>query len=88
MPPLPAVDFGTRMVIVAALGRQTTGGYSITIGGATRESELIVVKIVQQSPGSGCATTAGFTEPVDIAVVPTDDRSVSFEFESRINTCH
>ncbi len=60
----PAVDFDRRMVIVAAMGRRPTGGYSISIEEVRATADSLHVSVVETSPGPGCLTTQALTAPV------------------------
>jgi hypothetical protein len=86
-PPLPAVDFTMSMVVVVALGRKSTGGFSISIVRALRQGDATVVEVLEESPGSECPATAGFTEPVDLALLPRGDGPVTFRVDTRITSC-
>jgi hypothetical protein len=88
VPPLPVVDFSRDMIVVVALGSRSTGGYSILIGGASEAANNGVAVIVDSSsPGSHCAVTEAFTQPVDIARVPLHDGAVSFVERSHVSNC-
>jgi hypothetical protein len=38
---VPVVDFGRRMVLVAAMGRRATGGFSVRIGSVFEDRERL-----------------------------------------------
>lgn len=64
-PPEPlTIDFETRMVIVAAMGRRPTGGYGIAIEEVRATTDSLYVTVVETSPGAGCLTTQALTAPV------------------------
>src|SRR6476646_3051450 len=61
VPPVPAIDFSRQMVVVAALGSRSTGGYSILLDGATEAAnDGIAVTVNSSSPGSNCIVTEAF----------------------------
>jgi hypothetical protein len=86
--PLPAVDFSREMIVVAALGSRSTGGYNILITGASEaEGGGTVFTINSVSPGSRCGTTQAFTQPVDIARVPLRTGVDRFIEVKRVTDC-
>jgi hypothetical protein len=86
-PPLPQVDFGHEMVVVAALGERPTGGFTILIDSALEGSPGVSIRIRSISPGSGCVTTQALTQPVDIARVPRRDGPVTFDEQPETQEC-
>ena len=88
VPPLPAIDFSREMIIVAALGSHSTGGYSILLDRATEAAaDGIAVTVNSSSPGSNCIVTEAFTQPVDVARLPLRRGPVSFVEQSHVSTC-
>lgn len=77
-PELPTVDFSKEMVIVAALGSRSTGGYGILVDSAVMTSGGVALWIGTSSPGRTCLTTQAFTAPVDIARIQRVDAPVGF----------
>lgn len=69
LPPAPAVDFASDLVIVAAMGTRRTGGYSISIDEVRVASEDAWISVTETSPGSGCIVTQALTAPVAVAVM-------------------
>ena len=68
-PALPAVDFSTQMVLLAAQGDQATGGFGIFIDGAALTLDgTLIVAVTSASPGPGCLNPQQVTQPVDVAV--------------------
>lgn len=78
-PPLPppAVDFGSRMVLVAGMGTQPDAGYGITISGVRRTGAGLAVTVLQ-FPAGGCEVPMAETEPLHAVSVPRDDAPVQF----------
>lgn len=77
-PPVPAVDFSREMVVVAALGRRPSGGWSIVVDSAVWRGDAVEVFVRQLAPGRGCFTTAAISSPVDVVRVPRRDAPVRF----------
>jgi protease stability complex PrcB-like protein len=86
-PALPSVDFTKEMLIVAALGSRSTGGYGIVVDSALMTSSGLTVWIGTSSPGARCITTQAFTSPVDIARVQRIDAPVGFVDVPRVVQC-
>ena len=78
-PPVPAVDFDNEMVIVAASGERTTGGYTIAIDEVLESDVDLFVVVKESSPGADCVVTQALTAPVTAVRVARSDGSVSFE---------
>lgn len=86
-PALPSIDFSQEMLVVAALGTRSSGGYSIYVDSAYQRSDHIEVVIRKVSPGSRCIVTAALTEPVDIARLPRSSQSVRYRERSVVHNC-
>lgn len=86
-PPVPEIDFGREMLVVAALGERPTGGYNIFIETAAEGPTGLVIQIRSVSPGPRCAMTQAFTQPVDIARLPRRDGPVLFADRSEVSPC-
>lgn len=78
VPPLPSVDFSREMVVVAALGRRPSGGWSIVVDSALWRSDATEVFVRQLAPGRGCFTSAAISSPVDVVRLPRTDAPVRF----------
>ena len=88
VPPLPAIDFSREMVVVAALGLRSSGGYGILIDGASEiDTDEVAVEVRSISPGSRCFVTAALTQPVDIARLRRHDGPVRFVERSEVHSC-
>lgn len=86
-PALPAVDFGSERVILAALGNRNTGGYSIHIDAIETTEDGSTVFITTVEPGSSCGTTQALTQPVHAVRVPTPPGPVRFEQRAATRNC-
>lgn len=87
VPPSPAIDFSTEMVLVAALGSRPSGGYQIAITDLASGRGGLAVVVTATSPGPRCLTTAAITQPVEIIRVQAASGPVTFQDRSRINQC-
>jgi hypothetical protein len=85
--PPPPMNFGREVVVVAALGQRYSGGYSIYVDSAYQRAGHVEVVIRKVSPGTGCATTAALTEPVDVAVIPVTGQPLEFRERATVHTC-
>jgi hypothetical protein len=83
----PVVDFGRRMVLVAAMGRRATGGFAVRIGSVFEDLERLYAVVTETSPGSGCLTTQAFTAPVSAISIPLSGKPVSFVKRSDTLSC-
>ena len=87
-PDRPEIDFAHEMLVVAALGTRATGGYSVFIDGARRDSSGdIVIAVRTVSPARRCGVTEALTQPADIARMPRSDADVRFEERQEIQDC-
>jgi PrcB C-terminal len=87
VPPLPAVDFGQEMLVIAAMGRRTSGGYAIRLERAYRKGPAIFIVVRQERPGRGCVVPSALTYPVDIARLPASPDPVTFKIEVITQDC-
>lgn len=88
LPPVPSVDFAREMVVVAALGTRSSGGYNILLERASLDGAGgIVVTVRSTSPGNNCVVTAVLTAPVDIASMPAHAGPVHFVQHSEVRNC-
>jgi hypothetical protein len=87
VPPLPAIDFSREMIVVAALGSRSTGGYSVLLDGAAEAADGTAIAVNSISPGARCVVTTAFSQPVDIARLPLRQGAVSFVERSHVDDC-
>ena len=87
IPAPPAIDFGKDMVVLAALGTRSTGGFSILVDSARTTTEGLIVFIGTSAPGQHCVTTQAFTQPVDLARLPRTDGAVRFVDVPAVEDC-
>lgn len=90
LPPIPSVDFGSEMLILAALGQEPDSCWSIQIRSvrATGERLLEVLVVEGRSPPS-CACATVIVNPVHVVRLRRSDRRPSFLFDQRVlgKTC-
>jgi hypothetical protein len=87
VPPLPAVDFGTEMVLLAARGEQIAPLYSIRIDAARQGRGHLTVTLTLVSPGSPCVVVGVMGQPADIARVPRTSYPVRYEERTETRPC-
>lgn len=87
VPPVPSVDFTQEMVIVAALGTRSSGGYTITIDSVVVSGQSTHVYVRKTSPGPTCGTTGALTEPASIVAVRRSSAAVVFDEISQRTDC-
>ncbi|MDX1906832.1 MAG: protease complex subunit PrcB family protein [Bacteroidia bacterium] len=86
-PEQPAVNFETHIVLVALMGTQSGGGYTISIAGVSSGSQGVVVEVVKTTPGPDCMTTDALTQPYCIVSIPRQDTQVSFVSRTTVTNC-
>lgn len=86
-PPVPAVDFASNLVVVAAMGLRNTGGYSITIDDVRTAAGDVSISVTERSPGSGCIVTAVVTEPVAVVVASRFAGQATFVEHTALRDC-
>ncbi len=86
-PAPPAIDFGSRMLVAAAMGTKGTGGFSIAIDSAFTAGDSIYVVVREVSPGRGCNVTFSLTAPFAARLLPRSADPVLFVEESEVQNC-
>ena len=84
--PAPAIDFSRRMVIAAAMGTRSSGGFTIDIV-SVRARDMIAVEVLETSPGPSCAVTMALTAPVTAVSVERRDGQVNFIERAETRDC-
>jgi hypothetical protein len=77
-PPVPEIDFGTRMVVFASMGERTSGGYMISVLEAAQEDDVLYVEVEEATPGIECITTDVISTPAVAVSVPRTAATVMF----------
>lgn len=86
-PALPPVDFTRHMVLAAAMGQRSSGGYAITIEEVHAGTGLMIARVLEQSPGEECMVTGALTAPATAVLVPQSDGDVEFQEARRVVSC-
>lgn len=87
-PPVPSIDFSRDLVIAAAMGQRSSGGYSIEIREVAADEGKLFAVVVEVSPGANCFVTAALTQPVDVVRVPgMAGRDVAFVERKETHDC-
>jgi hypothetical protein len=84
--PAPAVDFGTRDVILVASGLRPTGGFGILVEDVAETPTERWVVVNEVSPGN-CIVTQAFTAPVMAVLVPKSEKPATFIERRTIHDC-
>ncbi|MEA2706153.1 MAG: hypothetical protein QOH22_941 [Gemmatimonadaceae bacterium] len=88
VPAPPDIDFSREMVVVVALGSRSTGGYGILLEEASEDGPSgTAIAVRSTSPGSSCAVTLAFTQPVDVARLPLRQGDVRFVERAQVFDC-
>jgi hypothetical protein len=87
VPPTPLIDFEREVVLVAAMGSRSSGGYHVKVQAAAAQADRVVVRVVETSPGSGCVVTHAFTEPVDVVRLPRTPLAIEFRTAKEVHDC-
>jgi hypothetical protein len=86
VPAAPTVDFSSEMIVVAALGARSTGGYAILIDRANEVANGGIRVTIRSISPLNCLVTEAFTQPVDIARLPIREK-VEFTERSEVHQC-
>ena len=83
----PPVDFRREMLVIAAMGQRSTGGYSIAITINSDSSGPIIATVWETLPGPTCGVSTRVTSPIDVRRIPKSDPPVLFVERTEIATC-
>jgi hypothetical protein len=72
--PVPPVDFNREMVIVVAMGAQSSTGHAIHIQSVRAHGAALDVHVVLAPAAQGCGPGMMETYPMDMVRVPREDR--------------
>jgi hypothetical protein len=87
VPPAPAVNFDTHVVLLASMGVRGSGGHTVRLAAAANRGDHVGVRVIETSPGSSCVTTAAITEPVDVVLLPRTPLPVLWETDRVVHEC-
>lgn len=85
--PPPPIDFQKEMALVATMGAQRSGGYTITIESVIDRGGYLEVHVSRRAPGPRCGTIAMLTAPADVAIVPRREVDVRMLARDEITDC-
>ena len=85
VPPVPAIDWRRELVIVAALGRRSSGGFAIRIDSAYQRDDTLEIVVRTEVPGRNCMLTAAFSQPVDLARLPRPAATLPVHFRESVH---
>jgi hypothetical protein len=86
-PPVPTVDFAERIVVVAAMGPRSSGGYAIRVDAVHRDGDDLYVRVHEISPGARCLVSAVLTAPVTAVALPRLGGQVVFVESAETRDC-
>jgi hypothetical protein len=81
-PPLPAVDFGSDMVILAAAGMREDSCWDVAVGAVASRRGTVAVS-AEEIRRTGCACLAVIVHPVHVVRATRSDGSGRFGFAQR-----
>ena len=86
-PPPPEVPFGREMLLISAMGPQSSGGFRVRIervldGGAELEAHAVHI-----SPGPRCGAIAAITHPIDIVILESSPKPVRWLIRREASDC-
>jgi hypothetical protein len=74
----PSIDFARDMLLIAAMGRQRSGGYAIEFSRAELIDARLRVWVRSKQPSPGQVQIQALTAPFVIVVVPRSEAEVEF----------
>jgi len=80
MTPLP--DFSRNVVVLVAVGTQSSGGHGVAITRAALDADAVRVHAVHTLPGPGCGVTMELTQPVDVVRLATTAQTITVEVDT------
>lgn len=80
--PPPKVDFTVETVLVATMGRHSSGGFSIRFTGIHREGEVVTATLNTTFPGVDDIVTNVMTAPFCVIAIPKHEGRVEFVGEN------
>lgn len=83
LPVMPAIDFSRNVVVLVAVGTQSSGGHGVAITRADLDAGTVTVHAVHTLPGPGCGVTMALTQPVDVVRLATTAQTITFKVTAR-----
>ena len=75
---MPAVDFGSNMVVGIFMGTKPSAGHAVEIVAVRTHDKDVIVEFVQTQPGRGTMAAQILTEPYHLVSVPRHAGAVRF----------
>lgn len=75
----PAVDFDARMVAAVFAGERPTPGFAITVAGARRDADALVIEVENTAPAATALMPQVISSPYHVATLPRDDGEIRFD---------
>jgi hypothetical protein len=86
-PCLPEVDFENEMLVLAALGYRSHGGYQIDLEPLPSSAESLALQVTETRPGEACFVTTAPVSPYVALKVPTSEAPAHFVEEVTFLNC-
>jgi len=80
--PPPAVDFSRETVLVATLGRRSSGGYAIEFNDVRYAGGTVIAVLKTKAPGPEEMVTMALTAPYAIIAIPRHEGPIEFRESS------
>lgn len=87
LPEVPEVDFQRHMIVAAAMGERSSGGFSISIPRVRREGTEVHAVVEEVAPGAGCMTIQVLTAPVVAVRISRAEGPVHFTERTETRDC-
>lgn len=87
-PELPAVDFATEMVVVAAMGSRPSSGFAIGVDAVVEEPTRVLISTFTVRPGDDCFVLGVITAPAVAVAIPRTQKPVSFTNTAYVHDCN
>ncbi len=87
-PPLPGIDFGREVVVLAAMGTSNNGCFQVEITSIRlRSGAALDIEVTELEPAPGCACTLAITQPVHVVRLDRLALAESFLVQRRPLDC-
>lgn len=83
----PTVNFEEHLVLALLMGRQRTGGYSISVDHIDEFEHFLRVEVISLFPGENCITAQSETDPYQFVSIPNTGKLVTFSENVNIVDC-
>jgi hypothetical protein len=87
-PTYPRIDFPSRMVICAFMGKQPTNGHGIRIERIFSDEEIIHVDIVKTNPPENLLVNDVVTSPFIFVSIQRTNKKIVFDITEETNTLY